>query len=210
RATSLGFAGGRRGAALSDRGKIGEKGGPPVRPPAGGAKLLLSRLRQLMASQAQDPKRLDRVVELIGNTMVADVCSIYLRTEDDSLLLMATKGLRPEAVGRTRLKENEGLVGLVSATARPLRLTDAFSHPRFSYRPETGEDPFHSFMGVPILRGGRVLGVVVVQNTAEREYDDEEVEALQTIAMVLAELVSAAADQLSVGLRQTRPVALHG
>jgi phosphotransferase system enzyme I (PtsP) len=195
---------------VSDRGKIGEKGGPPVRPPAGGAKLLLSRLRALMASQAQDPKRLDRVVELIGNTMVADVCSIYLRSEDDSLLLVATKGLRPEAVGRTRLKENEGLVGLVSATARPLRLSDAFSHPRFSYRPETGEDPFHSFLGVPILRGGRVLGVLVVQNTAERAYDDEEVEALQTIAMVLAELVSVAADQLSAGLRQTRPVELRG
>ncbi|HEV7690736.1 MAG TPA: phosphoenolpyruvate--protein phosphotransferase [Hyphomonadaceae bacterium] len=171
---------------------------------------MLSRLRALMASQAQDPKRLDRVVELIGNTMVADVCSIYLRTEDEALLLMATKGLRPEAVGRTRMKENEGLVGLVSATARPLRLKDAFSHPRFSYRPETGEDPFHSFMGVPILRGGRVLGVLVVQNTAERTYDDEEVEALQTIAMVLAELVAAAADTLAAGLKQTRPVELTG
>src|SRR5262245_58113030 len=163
-----------------------------------------------MANQAQDPKRLDRVVELIANTMVADVCSIYLRTEDGSLLLMATKGLAPEAVGRTRLKENEGLVGLVSATARPLRLTDAFSHPRFSYRPETGEDPFHSFMGVPILRGGRVLGVLVVQNRTERLYDDEEVEALQTIAMVLAELVASAADQISAGLKQTRPVELKG
>jgi phosphotransferase system enzyme I (PtsP) len=163
-----------------------------------------------MANQAQDPQRLDRVVELIGNTMVADVCSIYLSSEDKSLLLMATKGLAREAVGRTRLKENEGLVGLVSATARPLRLTDAFSHPRFSYRPETGEDPFHSFLGVPILRGGRVLGVLVVQNRTERVYDDEEAEALQTVAMVLAELVSAAADQLAAGVRQTRPVELHG
>ena len=186
----------------------------PPRPPGGGgdagAKLLLSRLRALMANQVQDPQRLDRVVELIANTMVADVCSIYLKTEDESLLLMATRGLRPEAIGRTRMKENEGLVGLVSATARPLRLTDAFSHPRFSYRPETGEDPFHSFLGVPILRGGRVLGVLVVQNRTERAYDDEEAEALQTVAMVLAELVAAAADTLSAGLRQTRPVELHG
>jgi phosphotransferase system enzyme I (PtsP) len=198
---------------VSERGKSGEKGGSPPRPPGGGdagAKLLLSRLRALMANQAQDPKRLDRVVELIANTMVADVCSIYLKTEDESLLLMATRGLLPEAVGRTRMKENEGLVGLVSATARPLRLTDAFSHPRFSYRPETGEDPFHSFLGVPILRGGRVLGVLVVQNRTERAYDDEEAEALQTVAMVLAELVAAAADTLSAGLRQTRPVELHG
>jgi len=197
---------------LSDRSRPGEKGSQPPRPPAGGggAKLLLSRLRALMANQAQDPKRLDRVVELIANTMVADVCSIYLRSEDESLLLMATRGLRPEAVGRTRMKENEGLVGLVSATARPLRLTDAFSHPRFSYRPETGEDPFHSFLGVPILRGGRVLGVLVVQNRTERAYDDEEAEALQTVAMVLAELVAAAADTLSAGLRQTRPVEMIG
>ncbi|OYX49697.1 MAG: phosphoenolpyruvate--protein phosphotransferase [Alphaproteobacteria bacterium 32-64-14] len=163
-----------------------------------------------MANQAQDPKRLERVVELIANTMVADVCSIYLKTEDEALLLMATQGLRPEAVGRTRMKENEGLVGLVSATARPLRLTDAFSHPRFSYRPETGEDPFHSFLGVPILRGGRVLGVLVVQNRTERAYDDEEAEALQTVAMVLAELVAASADSLSASLRQTRPVELRG
>ncbi len=196
---------------MSDRGRQGEKGAGSPRPPSGGgAKLLLSRLRALMANQAQDPRRLDRVVELIANTMVADVCSIYLKTEEEALLLMATQGLRPEAVGRTQMKENEGLVGLVSATARPLRLTDAFSHPRFSYRPETGEDPFHSFLGVPILRGGRVLGVLVVQNRTERVYDDEEAEALQTVAMVLAELVAVAADSLSASLRQTRPVELRG
>jgi phosphotransferase system enzyme I (PtsP) len=204
---------------LSERGKPGEKGPYPgspggtlgQRPPAaGGARLLLSRLRALMASQAQDPQRLDRVVELIANTMVADVCSIYVSGEDKSLLLVATEGLRKEAVGRTRMKENEGLVGLVSATARPLRLTDAFSHPRFSYRPETGEDPFHSFLGVPILRSGRVLGVLVVQNRTERGYDDEEVEALQTIAMVLAELVAAVGGGLSASLRQTRPENLSG
>jgi phosphotransferase system enzyme I (PtsP) len=163
-----------------------------------------------MASQGEDPNRLDRVVELVASTMVADVCSIYIRNEDESLLLVATEGLRKDAVGRTRMKENEGLVGLVSSTARPLRLTDAFSHPRFSYRPETGEDPFHSFLGVPVLRGGRVLGVLVVQNRTERAYDDEEVEALQTIAMVLAELLSSVSSVLGDGVRQTRPVTLEG
>jgi len=197
---------------LSDRSRSGDKGGAstPRAPSGGGARLLLSRLRQLMARQGQDQQKLDQVVELVSKTMVADVCSIYLSNEDKSLTLMATQGLRKEAVGRTRLAENEGLVGLVSATTRPLRLTDAFSHPRFSYRPETGEDPFHSFLGVPILRGGRVLGVLVVQNRTERAYDDEEVEALQTIAMVLAELVAGAADALSAGLRQTRPVEIRG
>jgi phosphotransferase system, enzyme I, PtsP len=196
---------------LSERGKSGDKASPAQRAaPSGGARLLMSRLRALMANQAEDPQRLDRVVELIANTMVADVCSIYLSGEDKSLLLIATEGLRKEAVGRTRMKENEGLVGLVSATARPLRLTDAFSHPRFSYRPETGEDPFHSFMGVPILRGGRVLGVLVVQNRTERAYDDEEGEALQTIAMVLAELVAGVGEGLSASLKQTRPEELSG
>ena len=113
---------------MTDRGRPGEKGSSSPRPPAGGggAKLLLSRLRALMANQAQDPKRLERVVELIANTMVADVCSIYLRSEDESLLLMATQGLRPEAVGRTRMKENEGLVGLVSSTAPTPSRTRAF------------------------------------------------------------------------------------
>ncbi len=171
---------------------------------------MLSRLRTLMADTAEEPARLKRVVELTANTMVADVCSIYMRNDDSSLLLIATEGLQADAVGRTRLAENEGLVGLVSSTARPLRLTDAFSHPRFSYRPETGEDPFHSFLGVPILRSGRVLGVVVLQNRTERAYDDEEVEALQTIAMVLAELVAAEADAASASGRESRPVALEG
>jgi len=196
---------------VPDRFRNQDKGVTPARPAAGGgARLLLSRLRALMADQAGDPQLLDLVVQLIASTMVADVCSIYLAGEDKSLLLMATQGLRKEAVGRTRMASSEGLVGLVGSTARPLRLTDAFSHPRFSYRPETGEDPFHSFLGVPILRGGRVLGVLVVQNRTERAYDDEEVEALQTIAMVLAELVSTAAESLSAGLRQTRPAELRG
>ncbi|MEZ5937246.1 MAG: phosphoenolpyruvate--protein phosphotransferase [Hyphomonadaceae bacterium] len=196
---------------MSDRDRPQDKtGGAPRPPAAGGARLLLSRLRTLMAQQGAEPHSLGQVVELIASTMVADVCSIYLRTEDGSLLLVATEGLRPEAIGRTKMDENEGLVGLVSNSARPLRLTDAFSHPRFSYRPETGEDPFHSFLGVPVLRGGRVLGVVVVQNRTERQYDDEEVEALQTIAMVLAELMSGTQGAFGVGARQTRPVMLEG
>ncbi len=163
-----------------------------------------------MATQGETVDKLRQVSSLVGNTMVADVCSIYLRNDDSALLLIATEGLLQDAVGRTRLAENEGLVGLVSATARPLRLTDAFSHPRFSYRPETGEDPFHSFLGVPILRGGRVLGVVVVQNRTERSYDDEEVEGLQTIAMVIAELVAATAEANSAVGRQVRPVTIEG
>jgi phosphotransferase system, enzyme I, PtsP len=106
------------------------------------------------------------------------------------LELFATEGLRREAVHRTRLRVGEGLVGGVAATARPLALADAQAHPDFAYRPETGEEIYHSLMGVPILRGGRVLGVLVVQNRTPRRYTDEEIEIAQTIAMIVAELIA--------------------
>ncbi|RAN37303.1 phosphoenolpyruvate--protein phosphotransferase [Hyphomonas pacifica] len=152
-------------------------------------RLLMNRLRQVMAEEGETRSRLDKVVRLIASTMVADVCSIYLRLQDGELLLIATEGLKADAVAATRLKANEGLVGLVARRAEPMAIQDAPRHSSFSYRPETGEDPFHAFLGVPILRGGRVIGVLTVQNRTERAYDDEEVDNLQTIAMVLAEIV---------------------
>ena len=89
--------------------------------------------------------------------MVAEVCSIYLRRAGSALELFATEGLNREAVHRTRLKPGEGLVGLVAESAAPLNLSNAPEHPAFSYRPETGEDPSHAFLGVPLLRGGRAI-----------------------------------------------------
>ncbi|HAE28793.1 MAG TPA: peptidase, partial [Hyphomonas adhaerens] len=152
-------------------------------------RLLMNRLRQMMAEDGETRSRLDNVVRLIASTMVADVCSIYLREPSGQLILIATEGLKPEAVGNTRLSSSEGLVGLVSRRAEPMAIQDAPRHPSFSYRPETGEDPFHAFLGVPILRGGRVIGVLTAQNRTERVYGDEEIDTLQTIAMVLAEIV---------------------
>ncbi|MEZ5954961.1 MAG: phosphoenolpyruvate--protein phosphotransferase [Hyphomonas sp.] len=149
----------------------------------------MNRLRQMMAEDGETRSRLDSVVQLIASTMVADVCSIYLRHRGGTLILLATEGLKPEAVGNTRLSANEGLVGLVARRAEPMAIQDAPRHPAFSYRPETGEDPFHAFLGVPVLRGGRVIGVLTVQNRTERLYGDEEIDTLQTIAMVLAEIV---------------------
>jgi phosphotransferase system enzyme I (PtsP) len=143
-----------------------------------------------MVQDADTQTRLDRIVAQIGTTMVADVCSIYLKRADGSLELYATEGLSRDAVHATRMKAGEGLVGLVAEGIEPISLADAPRHPRFSYRPETGEDPFQSFMGVPVLRSGRVVGVLVVQNRYARTYDDEEIEALQLIATVLAEIVS--------------------
>jgi phosphotransferase system, enzyme I, PtsP len=154
------------------------------------SRLVLRRLRDVMAGQGTAQERLSTIVRIIAADMVAEVCSCYIMRAGEVLELFATEGLRPEAVHRTRLRVGEGLVGVVAASARPLALADAQSHPDYAYRPETGEEIYHSLMGVPILRSGRVLGVLVVQNRTLRNYDEDEVEALQTIAMVLAELVA--------------------
>ena len=143
-----------------------------------------------MAGAAPAQDRLDTVVRIIAQSMVAEVCSIYLRRASGELELFATQGLKPDAVHNTRLRPGEGLVGEVARSAGPISLSDAPSHPSFSYRPETGEDPYHAFLGAPLLRGGRAIGVLVVQNRSERRYDEDEVEDIQTIAMVLAETVA--------------------
>ncbi len=155
-----------------------------------GTRRLLRRLRDIMASAAAAQDRLDRIVRIIAAEMVAEVCSIYIMRAGEVLELFSTEGLRPEAVHRTRLRVGEGLVGLIAATARPLALEDAPAHSAFAYRPETGEEIYRSLMGVPILRGGRVLGVLVVQNRNLRRYAEDEIEVLQTIAMIVAELVA--------------------
>lgn len=158
----------------------------------GGPRILLRRLREVMAEPESTQKRLDKIVVLIAANMVAEVCSVYLMNGTRELELFATEGLKPSAVHATRLKVGEGLVGDIAAHARPLNLADAQSHPGFAYRPETGEEIYKSLMGVPILRSGKVVGVLVVQNRTKRHYTEEEVEALQTVAMVLAEVVAAA------------------
>src|SRR5712671_468339 len=157
---------------------------------AGGPRVLLRRLREIMAERQSAQTRLDKLVSVIAANMVAEVCSIYLRRAGGALELFATEGLNREAVHRTRLKRGEGLVGLVAESSSPLNLSNAPEHPSCAYRPETGEDPFRSFLGVPIVRGDTVFGVLTVQNRTARHYDEEEEEALATIAMVLAEVVA--------------------
>ena len=155
----------------------------------GGPRLLLRRLREVMAEPVTAQARLDRIVVLIASNMVAEVCSLYVARADGPLELFATEGLNREAVHLTTMRPGEGLVGLIAATAEPLALSDAQGHPAFSYKPETGEEIYQSFLGVPVLRGGATLGVLVVQNRARRSYSEEEIEALQTTAMLLAEMI---------------------
>src|SRR5690606_7375669 len=150
-------------------------------------RVILRRLREIMAEPGGEQSRLDKIVRQISGLMVAEVCSIYLKRQDGSLELFATEGLKKEAVHNTRLKRGEGLVGRCAELAVPINEPDAQQHPAFSYRPETGEEIYHSMLAVPILRSGTVPGVLAVQNRTRREYSDEDVEVLLTTAMVVAE-----------------------
>lgn len=165
-----------------------------------GPRVLLKRLRELMAEPLEPQARLDRIVREIAQNMVAEVCSFYILRADGVLELYATEGLNPQAVHLAQLRLGQGLVGTIAASARPLNLTDAQSHPAFAYLPETGEEAYNSFLGVPVLRAGRTLGVLVVQNRTKRAYREDEVEALETTAMVLAEIIAT-----GDGLRLARP-----
>jgi phosphotransferase system, enzyme I, PtsP len=180
----------------------------------GGPRLLLRRLREVMAEPVSPQARLDKIVVHIAASMVAEVCSLYVLRADETLELYATEGLNREAVHVTNLRKGEGLVGLIAETAEPLALADAQLHPAFSYRPETGEEIYSSFLGVPVLRGGNTLGVLVVQNKARRTYPEEEIEALQTTAMLLAEMIASGEVQSLAppgkGIAFRGPAALKG
>src|ERR671917_1919130 len=150
---------------------------------------ILTGLHDVMASRASAQAKLNRVVKIIADAMRSEVCSIYL-LRDGVLELFATVGLNQSAVHVTRLAMGEGLVGTIAKNVSILNLAEAPSHPEFAYRPETGEELFHSFAGVPIVRKERAIGVLAVQHADPRAYDDVEIEALQTVAMVLSELIA--------------------
>ena len=155
---------------------------------AAAARSILTQLHEVMASRLHAQGKLNQVVEIIGEALSSEVCSIYLLREG-MLELFATRGLNQEAVHVTRMGIGEGLTGTIAANVETLNLAEATAHPEFQYRPETGEDKFHSFAGVPIVRRQRAIGVLTVQHVDPRRYEEVEIEALQTVAMVLAELI---------------------
>ena len=178
---------------------------------------LLGRLREMMAVSARvgtDGSRLalSQLAALVAGEMVAEVCTVYALRPGDLLELAATHGLNADAVGRTRLRVGEGIVGIVAATGQVQNLPDAQNHPAFAYRPETGEDPYASLLAVPVRRGGRILGVLAVQNRAPRLYKEDEVEVLETVAMLLAEVLAAAGatDGAEQGFSATLPRNFQG
>ena len=168
---------------------------------AASAREILTGLHEVMAGRGSAQVKLDKVVDLIAEAMQSEVCSIYL-LRDNKLELFATHGLRKEAVHVTRLAMGEGLVGTIAAEGRVLNLDEAADHPAFAYKPETGEERFHSFAGVPIVRLESPIGVLAVQHAEPRRYEDVEIEALQTVAMVLSEMIAAA--RLVDGARRSR------
>jgi phosphotransferase system enzyme I (PtsP) len=175
---------------------------------------ILTGLHDVMASKASAQAKLNKVVQIIADAMSSEVCSIYL-LRDGLLELFATVGLRQTAVHVTKLALGEGLVGTIAQKVEVLNLAEAETHPEFAYRSETGEELFHSFAGVPIIRKERAIGVLAVQHAEPRAYDEVEIEALQTVAMVLSELIANAglADKAASAADSTRddgPVRLTG
>lgn len=155
---------------------------------AASAREILTRLHDVMAARTGAQAKLNKVVDIVGEVLASEVCSIYL-LRDGELELYATRGLKQEAVHITKLALGEGLVGTIAANVETLNLDEATSHPDFAYRPETGEELYHSFAGVPIVRREAAIGVLCVQHAEPRGYAEVEIEALQTVAMVLSELI---------------------
>ena len=152
------------------------------------ARSILTRLHEVMAARTHAQGKLNQVVEIIGESLDSEVCSIYLLREG-MLELFATRGLNQSAVHVTKLAVGAGLTGTIAQNIETLNLAEAATHPEFQYRPETGEEKFHSFAGVPIVRRERAIGVLTVQHRDPRRYEEVEIEALQTVAMVLAEMI---------------------
>ncbi|WP_299415128.1 phosphoenolpyruvate--protein phosphotransferase [uncultured Sulfitobacter sp.] len=174
---------------------------------------LLGRLRDAMAGDDEGQARLDKITHLIATSMGCEVCSIYLFRDEDTLELCATEGLNKDAVHQTRMKMGEGLVGRVAKRRRVINTPDAPQAKGFRYMPETGEEIYSSFLGVPIQRLGDTLGVLVAQSKTAREFNTDEVYALEVVAMVLAEMTELGAfvgEGAAMSARHSQPVLMRG
>ncbi|WP_309667472.1 phosphoenolpyruvate-utilizing N-terminal domain-containing protein, partial [Tabrizicola sp.] len=174
---------------------------------------LLRRLRDTLAVPGKGQDRLDQITHLIADSMRTEVCSIYLFRDPETLELCATEGLKPDAVHKTRMKLGEGLVGRVARTGLPVNTANAPAEKGFRYMPETGEELFSSFLGVPIQRVGEKLGVLVVQSKIARQFSEDDIYALDVVAMVLAEMTELGAftgDEGGMKALHKQPVMFRG
>lgn len=178
-----------------------------------GSRILLGRLRDAMAGDVEGQARLDKITYLIADSIGSEVCSIYLFRDEDTLELCATEGLNQDAVHQTRMKLGEGLVGMVARRRQVVNTPNAPQAKGFRYMPETGEEIFSSFLGVPIQRLGEALGVLVVQSKTAREFLADEIYALEVVAMVLAEMTELGAfvgDNAAMSARHSQPAMFRG
>lgn len=174
---------------------------------------LLGRLRNAMASDIAGQARLDKITHLIADSMGTEVCSVYLFRDEETLELCATQGLDEAAVHQTRMRLGEGLVGRVAKTGKVMNTPDAPAEKGFRYMPETGEERFSSFLGVPVQRLGEKLGVLVVQSRDPRTYTEDELYALEVVAMVIAEMTELGAfvgEGAALSARHQQPVLVRG
>ena len=174
---------------------------------------LLGALRNAMAEDSAGQARLDKIVQLTAGSMRSEVCSIYLFRDSETLELCASKGLNATAVHQTRMRIGEGLVGRVARFNRVINTADAPSAKGFRFMPETGEEIYSSFLGVPIQRLGESLGVLVVQSKEAREFSADEIYALEVVAMVLAEMTELGAfvgDGDALSPRHQNPFTFQG
>lgn len=156
--------------------------------------LTLEEISTLISNSHNPGETLANVVQAVQNRFRVAVCSVYLYDPLKGLLVLsATVGLKPESIGRVKMQLTEGLTGLVGETMAPVSVFDAFQHERFKYFQEAGEDPYHSFLGVPLVDGGELQGVLVVQTVEAREFTSSEVRMLVTVAAQVASLVADAA-----------------
>ncbi|PIE09886.1 MAG: phosphoenolpyruvate--protein phosphotransferase [Rhodobacterales bacterium] len=177
------------------------------------SRAMLGRLRDVMSEDSAGQARLDKITHLIADSMQCEVCSVYLFRDNETLELCATEGLNPDSVHQTRLKLGEGLVGRVAKTGKMVNTADAPSEKGFRYMPETGEEIYSSFLGLPIQRLGEKLGVLVVQSKAARAYSEDEIDAIEVVAMVLAEMAELGAfvgEGAAMGALHTQPAMLRG
>jgi phosphotransferase system, enzyme I, PtsP len=178
------------------------------------SRVLLTRLRETLAEAGGGQERLNRIVRLVADGLIAEVCSVYLRRDEETLELCATYGLKAEAVHLTRLRLGQGLVGRIAESAVPINTRNAPKTRGFRFMPETGEEIYSSFLGVPVQRLGEVLGVLVVQNRDERQYTDDEIYALEVVAMVIAEMAELGAfigpGPMEIAAQHRRPFFVRG
>ena len=175
--------------------------------------VFLKSLRDMLAEDAEGQTRLNKMTRMVAESMGTDVCSIYLLRDSETLELCATEGLNPESVHKTRLRIGEGLVGRVARTAKPVNTPNAPAERDFRFMPETGEEIYSSFLGVPLQRLGETLGVLVIQSRDARTFNYDEIFSLEVVAMVLAEMAELGTfvgEGAALAAPHTQPLAMSG